>query len=56
MQTSLRRFFADESGGSNALEYAAIGAFVSILIAAATRIIGTKLLGGYYMPIADNLT
>lgn len=55
MLTLLRRYYADESG-TTALEYAAIGAFLSILIMAATRIIGTKLSSSYYLPVANNLT
>ena len=55
MPRSLRRFLADDSGAT-AIEYATIGVFVSILIFAATKIIGTKLSSAYYLPVADNLT
>lgn len=55
MLNSLRKFLADDSAAT-ALEYAAIGAFLSILILAATRLIGTKLSSSYYMPVANNLT
>lgn len=55
MSHSLRRFLADESGAT-ALEYAAIGVFLSILIISATRAIGTKLSSSYYLPVANNLT
>lgn len=55
MLTSLQKFFADESAAT-AIEYAAIGAFLSILIVAATRVIGTKLSSSYYLPVANNLT
>lgn len=55
MPISLRAFLADESAASS-IEYAAIGAFLSILIVAATRLIGTKLSSSYYLPVANNLT
>jgi pilus assembly protein Flp/PilA len=55
MRGSLRIFLADETGAT-AIEYAAIGAFVSILIFAATKIIGDKLSTDYYLPVAENLT
>jgi pilus assembly protein Flp/PilA len=54
MANALRKFLADENGAT-ALEYAAIGVFVSILILSATRIIGTKLSAAYYLPVANNL-
>ncbi len=55
MLISIRNYFADESAAT-AIEYAAIGAFLSVLIVAATRVIGTKLSSSYYLPVANNLT
>jgi pilus assembly protein Flp/PilA len=55
MPSMLRRFLAEDSGAT-ALEYAAIGVFVSILILSATKIIGTKLSSAYYLPVAMNLS
>jgi pilus assembly protein Flp/PilA len=55
MQKSLCRFLAEESGATS-IEYATIGAFVSILIYAATKLIGTKLSSAYLLPVVGNLT
>ncbi|MBY6243336.1 Flp family type IVb pilin [Methylosinus sp. Sm6] len=55
MPEPLRRFLADRSGAT-AIEYATIGAFVSILIYSATKFIGTKLSSTYLMPVVGNLT
>lgn len=55
MPRSLRRFLADDRGAT-AIEYATIGAFVSILIYAATKLIGTRLASAYFMPVVNNLT
>ncbi|ATQ70461.1 MULTISPECIES: Flp family type IVb pilin [Methylosinus] len=55
MQRSLCRFLADEIGATS-IEYATIGAFVSILIYSATKVIGTKLSSAYLMPVVGNLT
>jgi Flp pilus assembly pilin Flp len=55
MPRSLRRFLADDSAAT-AIEYATIGAFVSILIYSATKIIGVKLSSSYLMPVVGNLT
>lgn len=55
MPRPLRRFLEDDSGAT-AIEYATIGAFVSILIYAATKMIGIKLASRYLMPVVENLT
>jgi pilus assembly protein Flp/PilA len=55
MPRSLRRFLADDRGATT-IEYATIGAFVSILIYTATKLIGTKISSAYLMPVVNNLT
>jgi pilus assembly protein Flp/PilA len=55
MPRSLRRFLADDRGAT-VIEYATIGAFVSILIYTATKLIGTKISSAYLLPVVNNLT
>lgn len=54
MRQFLERFWSDESGAT-AVEYAIIGAMLSIAIIAGSRAAGSKLSTNYFWPIANNL-
>jgi len=55
MSKIVRRFLVDNNGATS-LEYAMIGAFLSILIIAGSRAIGSKLSTNYFWPISNNLS
>jgi pilus assembly protein Flp/PilA len=50
----LRKFLADQRGAS-AIEYCVIAAFLSVLVVAGARAIGTSINNNMYGPIASNL-
>jgi len=55
MRQSLCRFLFDRSGAT-AVEYAVLGALLSISIVAGSKAIGSKLSTNYFWPIANNLS
>jgi pilus assembly protein Flp/PilA len=52
---TIQRFLSDERAAT-AIEYAIIGALVSIAIVAGARAIGTAISSKFYGPIASNLS
>lgn len=48
--------FRNDARGATAIEYAVIGAFLSILIVAGTRAIGTSLSSKFLGPVANGLS
>jgi len=55
MHKLLNQFFSDDCG-TTAIEYAVIGAFLSVLIVAGTRAIGTSLSTKFLVPVANGLS
>lgn len=55
MRRLIGKFLADRSGATN-LEYAIIGAFLSIGIIAGSKAIGSKLSTNYFWPISNNIS
>jgi len=51
----IKQFLRDEQA-TTAIEYALIGALVSVAIVAGARAIGTSLQAKFYGPISNNLT
>jgi pilus assembly protein Flp/PilA len=51
----IKRFLCDESGAT-AIEYAMIGALISIAIVSGVRAVGLALQTKFYGPIANNLS
>ena len=50
----IARFLSDDAA-TTSLEYAVIGAFISIMFLTGTRAIGTKISSNYYGPLASAL-
>lgn len=53
-----RRIFIDlfwDESGETAIEYALLAGFVSIMIYAGAKSIGTKLAANYFGPVTGNL-